>query len=265
MALAESKGLILFTKNHRENDMLVKIFTESAGKQMFYAKGIQRKNHPLKAAVQPFTQAVYIGTFNSENLSFLNSAKDIQPFLNIQQDIFLAGYATYLLNLADAAIEDRVYDPNLYHFLAQSLLFIDQGYDAEIITNIFEIQVLQRFGVLFDWQHCAICGETHGKYVYSSKYHGLLCEKHQYLDPRHYPADYKMIQLVRIFSQIRYEQINQLDLKPETKQRLRQFIDFLYDEYVGIHLKSKKFIDQMKNWQDILIKPETNSATESNE
>ncbi|MCJ0555961.1 DNA repair protein RecO, partial [Enterococcus cecorum] len=36
-------------------------------------------------------------------------------------------------------------------------------------------------------------------------------------------------------------------------------------EYVGIHLKSKKFIDQMKNWQDILIKPETNSATESNE
>lgn len=265
MALAESKGLILFTKNHRENDMLVKIFTESAGKQMFYAKGIQRKNQPLKAAVQPFTQAVYIGTFNSENLSFLNSAKDIQPFLNIQQDIFLAGYATYLLNLADAAIEDRVYDPKLYHFLAQSLLFIDQGYDAEIITNIFEIQILQRFGVLFDWQHCAICGETHGKYVYSSKYHGLLCEKHQYLDPRHYPADYKMIQLVRIFSQIRYEQINQLDLKPETKQRLRQFIDFLYDEYVGIHLKSKKFIDQMKNWQDILIKPETNSATESNE
>ena len=51
MALAESKGLILFTKNHRENDMLVKIFTESAGKQMFYAKGIQRKNEPLIAKI----------------------------------------------------------------------------------------------------------------------------------------------------------------------------------------------------------------------
>ncbi|MCZ1300290.1 DNA repair protein RecO, partial [Enterococcus faecium] len=29
-------------------------------------------------------------------------------------------------------------------------------------------------------------------------------------------------------------------------------IDQLYDEYVGIHLKSKKFIDQMKSWAHVL-------------
>lgn len=252
MALAESKGLILFTRNHKEQDMLVKIFTESAGKQMFYVKGIHRKNHPLKSAVQPFTEAIYIGTFNTENLSFLNSAKAIHPFSNIQQDIFMSAYATYLLNLADAAIEDRIYDPNLYHFLREAIFLIDQGYDAEIITNIFEIQILQRFGVIFNWQQCAVCGKRNSRYYFSAKYHGLLCEEHVGLDNKHYPIHPKIMYLVMQLANVHYEQLNQLSLKPETKQALRAFIDFLYEEYVGIHLKSKKFIDQMKNWQGIL-------------
>ena len=55
-----------------------------------------------------------------------------------------------------------------------------------------------------------------------------------------------------MFTQISYEQIASIKLKPETKQAIRQVIDLLYDEYVGLHLKSKKFIDQMGQWQDIL-------------
>ncbi len=45
-------------------------------------------------------------------------------------------------------------------------------------------------------------------------------------------------------------------MKEETKQAIRELIDQLYDEYVGIHLKSKKFIDQMKSWAHVLKTPE---------
>ena len=40
--------------------------------------------------------------------------------------------------------------------------------------------------------------------------------------------------------------------KEEMKAKIRQFIDGLYDEYVGIHLKSKKFLDGMSGWADIM-------------
>ncbi len=53
---------------------------------------------------------------------------------------------------------------------------------------------------------------------------------------------------VRMFSAISYDKISGIHLKEETKQAIRELIDQLYDEYVGIHLKSKKFIDQMKSW-----------------
>lgn len=255
MALGESKGIILFSKDYKEKDKLVKIFTESYGKQMFFVKGAHRKNNPLKPALLPFTEAVYLGDFRAEGLSFLNNSKDVTPFRLIQTDIFVSAYATYLLNLVDAAIDDQVYDPNLYHFLIQALHLLNEEKDPEIITNIFEIQILHRFGIWPMWGHCVVCGTTQGKFDYSSKYNGVLCQQHWTLDEHRYHADPVAIHFIRLFSTVSFTKIQELKLKPETKQAIRQTIDELYDEYVGIHLKSKKFIDEMKNWESTLKLP----------
>lgn len=250
--LAESKGLILFSRDYKEKDKLVKIFTESSGKLMFYVKGAHRKNNPLTPALQPYTQAVYIGSFHSEGLSFLNAAKDIQPFRRIQEDIFLSAYAAYLLNLVDAAIEDRVYDPHLYQFLYQALKLMEDGLDAEIVTNIFEIQLLNRFGISPTWNQCGVCGETQGRFDYSSKYGGVLCERHWDNDQHRYHADPLAVHFARMFAAISFDKIEKISLKDSTKLEIRKLIDQLYEEYVGIHLKSKKFIDQMKSWEGTL-------------
>ena len=252
MVLGESKGLILFARDYKEKDKLVKIFTESFGKQMFFIKGAHRKNNPLTPALLPFTQGVYIGDFRTEGLSFINGSKEIKPFFAIQQDIFLNAYATYILNLVDTAVDDRVYDPHLFSFTLQALTLIDEGKDPEIITNIFELQILPRCGVSIDWHGCRVCGETKGKFDYSSKYSGLLCEAHWDMDPRRYHGDPRAIHFIRLFSAVSYEKLNSIDLAQETKVQIRKVIDELYNEYVGIHLKSKKFIDQMKSWAGTL-------------
>lgn len=252
---AESKGIILFSRDYKEKDKLVKIFTESSGKLMFFVKGAHRKNNPLTPALLPYTEATYIGDFRSEGLSFLNSAKHVTPFRKIQEDIFISAYATYLLNLVDAAIDDHVYDPNLFQFLQQSLTMMNEGYDPEILTNIFEVQLLHRFGIAPIWSHCVICGQTQGRFDYSSKYSGVLCEKHWSEDEHRYHADPRAVHFVRMFSTISLDQIENISLKNETKQKIRELLDQLYEEYVGIHLKSKKFIDQMKTWENVLKDP----------
>lgn len=253
MALGETKGIILFTKDYKEKDKLVKVFTESFGKLMFFVKGAHRKNNPIGPAILPFTEAVYIGDFRVDGLSFLNGSKEVSPLRVIQEDIFVNAYATYILNLVDAAIEDRTYDPNLYHFVQQALKLLNEHKDAEIITNIFEIQLLNRFGISPEWAHCAICQETRGKFDYSSKYSGVLCERHWSLDNHRYHADPRAIHFIRLFSTVSYDKVQDINVKSETKTAIRQTIDELYDEYVGIHLKSKKFIDQMKSWEDTLL------------
>lgn len=58
--LEEVDGIILSVRNHRENDRLVKIFTNRFGKRMFFVKGTRKPNSKLKSAILPFTKAQYI-------------------------------------------------------------------------------------------------------------------------------------------------------------------------------------------------------------
>lgn len=250
--IQETEGIVLYRKNYREKDLLVKIFTEKYGKIMFFVKNVKRVNHPLKLAVTPFTESLYIASIRPEGLSFLNDSKDTHVFKQLQLDIFLNAYATYLLNLVDVAIEDKRYDPALYGFLKQALTYLDEGQDPEVITNIFEVQLLDRFGYQFNWQQCGVCGKTTGVFDFSSKYHGILCQKHFSMDDRRYHANPRSIHFLRLFSQISLDQIQRIDLKDETKEMIRQTIDAIYEEYVGVHLKSKKFLDDMKKWENVL-------------
>ena len=247
-------GIVLFSRNYKDKDKLVKIFTETYGKKMFFVKGANRKNNPLTAALQPFTKACFIGDIKSEGLSFLNTVKEITPYEKIQTDIFISAYATYILNLVDVAIEDGIYDPALYGFTLEALVLLNKEVDPEIVTNIFEVQLLQRFGITINWKSCAICGNKQGKFDYSYANNGLLCEKHWHMDERRAHFNPRGLHFIRLFSQIKYDQLNTIDLQSETKDQIRIILDDLYQEYVGIFLKSKKFIDEMKSWENMLKK-----------
>lgn len=248
----EFEGLVLFSKNFKEKDKLVKIFTEQYGKKMFFVRHANKKNSQIISSIQPFTQSIYIGQIKEDGLSFLTASKDVTPFFNIQKDIFLSAYATYILNLTDASVEDGTYDPLLYGFTKQMLAYINEGYDAEIMTNIFEVQILKRFGLSYNWLRCPICQESKGAFDFSEVYNGVLCEKHWYKDENRCHFHPRAVHFLRLFSQIKTEKIQSIDLTPETKQQIREALDYIFDNYVGINLKSKKFIDDMTKWQHVL-------------
>lgn len=250
--LEEVQGLVLSIRKHRERDYLVKIFTDRYGKLMFFVRGTKNPNFKLRPAIQPFTSATFIADIRNDGLSFLRDAKNVEPFSVIQQDIFKNAYATYVLQLADAALEDRVVDNRLFEQLIQGMSYINEGKDEEIVMNIFEVRFLRYFGVLPELRGCVFCGKTEGAFDYSSKHHGLLCPAHFHEDERRLHASPRAIHFIRLFSVVSLEKINTVSVKQETKDEIRAVLDILYEELVGLKLKSKKFIDEMKNWQDLI-------------
>lgn len=43
-----------------------------------------------------------------------------------------------------------------------------------------------------------------------------------------------------------------MSLKEETKAELKQVIDLYYEEYSGLYLKSKRFLDQMESMKHLM-------------
>lgn len=250
--LEQIEGLVISSRKHRERDYLVKIFTRQYGKLMFFVRGTKNPNNKLKQAIQPFAKATYIADIRQDGLCFLRDAKDIEPYSGVQLDIFKNAYATYTCGLADAAVEDRHPQPELFYQLILGLSMMDEGYDPEIIMNIFEIRFLHLFGVMPELRGCVVCKRTEGQFDYSSKFHGLLCPDHFHEDERRLHASPRSIHFIRLFSVVSLEKIENVSIKEETKKEIRTVIDQVYDELVGIKLKSKRFIDNMHSWDGIL-------------
>ena len=82
MQKLESRGLVLFNRNYRENDKLVKIFTEQAGKRMFFVRG--GGSGKLSAVIQPLTIAEFMMTVNDEGLSFIEDYSQAESSRKLQ-------------------------------------------------------------------------------------------------------------------------------------------------------------------------------------
>ncbi|MFC5631463.1 MULTISPECIES: DNA repair protein RecO [Streptococcus] len=252
MEIKEMRGLILYNRNYREDDKLVKIFTETAGKRMFFIKHASKSK--LSSVIQPLTQANFLVKLNDVGLSYIHDYHDANLYKVINEDIFVLSYATYLVALADAAIIDNQPDPHLFAFLVKTLELMNEGLDYEILTNIFEVQILERFGAQLNFHECVFCHRVGQRFDFSYQYSGLLCPKHYDKDLKRSQLDPNVPYLLDKFQSVQFDELRTISVKPEMKQKLRHFIDGIYDNYVGIQLKSKKFIDDLSKWGDVMRK-----------
>ena len=226
----ETRGIVLYNREFREDDKLVKIFTEKSGKRMFFVK------HAGKSRLNPMLQPLVTADM----------------LLKINADLFALSYATYVLALADASIQDNQVDPALFAFLEKTLSLMEEGLDYEVLTNIFEIQILSRFGVVLNLHECCFCHRVGLPFDYSFRYSGVLCPDHYDQDERRAHWHPNVLYLLDQFQAVRFSELETISLQVEMKAALRQAIDQLYEEYVGIHLKAKKFIDSLSDWGAIM-------------
>lgn len=80
MERIETRGIVLYNQDFREDDKLVKIFTEKSGKRMFFVKHASKSK--LVASIQPLTHADYIVKINDDGLSYI---EDFHQYSHLNQ------------------------------------------------------------------------------------------------------------------------------------------------------------------------------------
>ena len=60
------------------------------------------------------------------------------------------------------------------------------------------------------------------------------------------------VRLLRLFYLLDLKRLGNISVKQETKAELKKVISAYYDEYSGLYLKTRKFLDQMDSFRDKL-------------
>lgn len=246
------EGLVMSRQNYRESDMLVKILTDRFGKKMFLLNRARKPGFTLGAGVLPFTHADYIGEVRESGLSYLSTIKNATQYRQISDDITLNAYAAYIFGLIDLAFPDGRPVGFWFNQIKQALYLIDSGLNQQIIANVIEVQMLKEYGVEPNWRGCVIDGRADLPLDFSESYGGLLCHNHWDKDPHRLHASPRAIFYLRRFSTLDLNNVERINVKPDTKAELRRILDVIYTDMVGVTPKAKRFLDQMHQWQDRL-------------
>ena len=248
------RGIIMFRRDYRERELLVKILTDKIGPAMFFVKGAKNRGFRRAADILPFTHGEYIGSLTDNGLSFINTASDTSQYRSIASDISKNAYATYILALVDSAFQDGQGIGGWFNQVAAALDLINSGLDEQVIANVIETQLLVRFGVAPTWDRCVICGRDDLPLDFSEQYGGMLCRNNWHLDERRLHLDHRTVYYLQRFSTLNLQKLNSIKINSRKKRRGQFVLDSLYDNEVGLNLKSKKFIRQMGQWEEKLKK-----------
>lgn len=235
------EGIIISTTDYGETSKIVNILTID-GIIGCIAKGAKSLKSPLRV----FTLKLTYGSFNiyykKNTLSIIKSVDIIDNFNNIKKDLLKVSYFTYIIDLS-AQIMKQNNNESIYRLLISSLNKINLGFDPKIITNIFELKVLDYLGVGININSCSKCGNTNNIITVDPDIGGYICSK-CYLNEKIY--DEKTIKMLRMYYLVDIDSIKELKINPLIVNNLSYFIKNYYDRYTGLYLKSRDFIEKIK-------------------
>jgi DNA repair protein RecO (recombination protein O) len=245
------EGIIIRTTDYGETNKIITIYTREWGKIGVMAKGAKKPNSRLSSITQLFTYGYFL-IQKGKGLGNLQQGEIINSMRSIGEDIFLTAYASYIVELTDKCTEEK--KPNPFHFelLFQTLHYLNEGNDPDILMNIYEMKMLNVLGLYPILNQCSVCASTDGHFSFSIREGGFLCHRCLDKDPYHLKISPATVKLLRLFYYFDLSRLGTISVRNETKEELKKVISAYYEEYSGLHLKTKKFLNAMEEFRNLL-------------
>lgn len=240
--LKATEGIIISEVNYGEKSKIINVLTKD-GIIGVMCKGAKSLKSPLRASTMKFNLSHFELYYHENGLSTLKECDVILDFKNIKSDILLISYMSYVCDLASGVMRQNE-NEEIYNLLISTLKKIDAGLAPDVLTNIFEIKMLDYLGVGFSLDACAKCGSTKDIITIDPDDGGYICSS-CYTNQIIY--DVKTLKMLRMYYLVDVDAISKLDISKEVKDNIDYFLKTYYDRYTGLYLKSKKFLETIKN------------------
>ena len=235
------EGIVISEVDYKESSKIINVLTPEYGVIGLIARGTKQVKSKLAGVTSKLTYGFFHVNYRENGLSNLIEVDVIDRFKNIRKDINLMSYSLYLLELADKVYHHDL-NNDIYGILIASLKKIDEGYDYKVITNIFELKMLDFLGIRPVIDECVNCGSKVDIVTVSSYRGGYLCKN---CCQGEAIVDIKTVKLLRMFYYVDIAKISKLEVTDTVKEELSRFIVDYYDRYSGLYLKSREFLQNL--------------------
>jgi DNA repair protein recO len=238
--LQKKKGIVLTSKDYKENARLLTILT-SDGLEHTILRGANKINSKNKAfSIAPVGIDYVISS--AKPLSTLTEASIIHNYTHIKLDsmknlIVFAMIEKVLIFTEN--IDDKAMFFNFFYTILDKL---DNTQYPYIVLNLFEIKLMYLLGIAPVLNHCMICMKPHDHYVLSLKHAGTICKT---CSPY---VEYELNEsATKVYQYLYFIKLDKADehffnLIYQTNIDLDDWINQYYEKYIDFYSKAKKVI-----------------------
>lgn len=242
------EGIILKNFNYGEHHKIIKVLTENMGVIGVFVQNANKVNTKKSALVQPLTCARFNlkpSTNANSELYYLYSGDVVDHYLNLKMDYESIAYFYFMIELILKGVPSDEYNAYVYQMLKQFISSANEGYDPYLLSLIFQFKMMPILGIEPILNQCAVCGTTEHIATLSVRQGGLVCarclnQEEQIL------IDAPLIPIVRALYRVDIYLLPDVELESELLKPIEQFLDAYYETYLGLNLRTKKFLKDLK-------------------
>ncbi|MEI7725166.1 MAG: DNA repair protein RecO [Bacteroidota bacterium] len=148
--LHSTKGIVFHSLKYSETSIIVKIYTELFGLQSYLFKGIRNAKSKIKPGLFQSMTLLDLVVYHKEKQS-LQSVKEVHlahPYKTIPFDIRKSSVTLFINELVYKAIREEEANPDLFGFLWQICLQLDETDESVSFFHIlFALQLMHHLGI----------------------------------------------------------------------------------------------------------------------
>lgn len=236
----EVEGFIISEISYKESSKILNVFTKEYGIIGVMASGAKKIKSPLRSFAQKFTYGVFHLKYKEDKLSTLISVDVINSFKYIRSDLLAISYLSYIVDLTHQTYKESG-SSLIYDLFINAILKLEEKLDPVVLSNILEIKYLKFLGVEFNLFTCSRCLNKNEIVTIDSNSLELICKnclKNEFI------VSEKIIKLLRMYDGVEIKSISNIIIDEEYKNFINRFLKNYYDNYTGLYLYSKNYLEK---------------------
>ena len=174
MALYQTEGVLIGSRNWGEADKMVTIFTQEKGLVEAAAFGCRRPRSPLAASMQLFSY-LDLQLTEGRRLDTVKQAQMKEHYKKLSEDLTVMSYGALVAEVMREFMPVGVPEPKLF----QTLLEVMEAFEKRnprVTALAAVLQIMEFTGLQLHYEHCVHCGKAiKGDGAFSLHEGGALC------------------------------------------------------------------------------------------
>lgn len=237
-------GIILRSRDYKEADQLLTVYTREQGKLTVQAKGVKKTTSKLRSGILLFSHTDLV-LAAGKGFPIVTGAATVTAFPSLRSDFARMSYASYGAELLDQVLAEGQPDEQLFLLILQTLHLLEY-IDPWLAVRYLELRLLEQQGYRMELRHCLRCGAPLQGERFRGLQGGLLCRACSFQEQAGPVLLQEGLTVLRAFDRLPLHKLGLVYISREGRRSVEQYLDLQLQQLLSWPLKSKDFLKQLE-------------------